>query len=295
MKINHIFYILVISLLVSCDCDEDTTPSYADQAVFEPLDTDMSETAQIRRDFYSTTGSYLLFTDTLRTVMSGIGVDGKPVARTELLDVMGYAMIGYGSTTKYIYDYITDPEEQREAVRLIQDNLVWRMGKALPFSFFLVNKIAHWDSSKKNYVADTKLLGVRAYAISLNEGEAFADPEAYFQNMIADMVRTKVQTMGEEELASFYDFSRQYYYEDKTAFGLPSTYSSDTEMWNYGFFTDVYGHSFPDSAYDLRAWLTAIITYSREQFEAKYGISAVMMNKYDALYGIVEDLGYVLQ
>ncbi|MCM1313309.1 MAG: hypothetical protein NC206_08020 [Bacteroides sp.] len=295
MKANYILVLLASSLLASCSKEEDTTPSYADQAVFAPLDSDMSETARIRRDFYETTGTYLLFTDTLRTVTSGIGFDGKPVEKTELLDVMGYAMIGYGSTTKYIYDYITDPEEQQMAVELIRENLIWRMGKALPYSFFLVNKITHWDSSKKSYVADTKLLGLRAYAISLNDGEAFADPDAYFNNMIADMVRTKVQTMGEEELASFYDISRSYYYEDKTEFGLPATYSSDTEMWNYGFFMDVYGHSFPDSAYDLRAWLTAVITYSREQFEAKYGTSAVMMSKFDALSGIVSDLGYVLQ
>lgn len=292
MKLNYIFYMIVLlPLFAGCDKSEDTTPSFADRNVFEPEDGDDSETAQIRRDFYAATGSYLLFTDSLRTVMSGVGADGSPIFKAELLDVMGYAMVGYGSTTKYEYGYITDPEAQREAVRLVREHLVWRMGKALPYAFFIVNSIKRRDSE----VYETKLLGLRAYAISLNNGEAFTDPETYFRSMIADMMRTKIQTMSEDELASFYDFSREYYYEDKTAFGLPATTSADAVMWNYGFFTDIYGKSFPDAAYDLRSWITAVATYSREQFEAKYGSSAKMMSKFDALAAIVEELGYVLR
>lgn len=296
MKIRIAFYILVLlPLLAACDKTEDVTPSLADSNVFEPAEDDCSETAQIRREFYHETGSYLLFTDTLRTVSSGFGLDGTAGMTTELLDVMGYAMVGYGSTTKYAYGYITDPQEQRDAVRLVREHLLWRMGRALPYSFLLVNSISYWDSSRKTDVYETKLLGMRAYVISLNEGAAFSDPEAYFGNMIADMVRTKILTMSEEELAAFYDFSREYYYEDKTAFGLPATYSSDATMWEYGFFKDVYGRSFPDSAYDLKAWISSVTAYSRERFEAIYGSSAVMMNKYDVMAGIIEDLGYVLR
>lgn len=295
MKKNYIIYALcLLSLFAGCNESEDTTPSLADQNAFEPEADDMSETAQIRRDFYNNTGSYLLFSDTLRTVANGISADGSAVVKTEMLDVMGYAMIGYGSSTKYVYDYITEPEAQREAVQLIQDHLIWRMGSALPYSFLLVNNISYWDSNKKINVYETKLLGLRAYAISLNDGAAFDDPDTYFRSMIADMVVTKVQTMTEDELADFYNFSNEYYNEYKTDHGVSTSTTTGAEIWAFGFF-NAYGTVFPTSANDLQSWLNIVVTNSRVQFEEKYGSSAVMMSKYNVLMKIIENLGYVLQ
>lgn len=295
MKINNILYaILIGSMLVGCSDSEDTTPSYADINVFEPAEDDNSETAQIRREFFNATGSYLLFSDTLRAVNRGTSTDGTVVTKPEMLDIMAYAMIGYGSRTQYYYEYITSPEEQREAMNLIKDHLVWRMGRALPYAFFIVNSISYKDD-KDNLVYETKQLGLRAYAISLNGGKAFEDPETYFSSMISDMVRTKVKTMSEDELAEFYDFSREYYYEYKEDFGLSATKYPDKEMWNYGFFTDVYKDLFPNSTSDLDLWLYYVTTLSREDFEAQYGSSSVMMAKYEVLAKIIEDLGYVLR
>lgn len=297
MKINNIICALFfLPLFVSCNDSEDTTPSYADQNVFEPAEDDNSETAQIRRNFYEATGSYLLFNDTLRTVSSGLSTSGEVILKTELLDVMGYAMIGYGNSREYVYDYITSPDAQREAVQLINEHLVWRMGKALPYSFFLVNNISYWDSSKKKNVYETKLLGLRAYAISLNDGAAYDDPETYFRSMIADMVMSKVQTMSEEELAAFYNISGNYYYEYKTDFGLTDKTTSSQDMWNFGFFNDTYGDLFPTYEDDLKLWVSKVTSMSREQFEALYGSAPVMMEKFNALKKIIEeDLGYVLQ
>lgn len=294
MKINYILYvILIVSVLTGCDNSEDTTPSLSDQNTFEPAGDDNSETAQIRREFYNSTGSYLLFNDTLRTVSSGTSASGSEMFKTEILDIMGYTMIGYGSSTKYVYGYITSPEEQRKAVELINDHLIWRMGKALPYAFFLVDNISYWDSSKKVNVYETKLLGLRAYAISLNGGAAFDDPETYFRGMINDMIRTKLLTMSDEELASFYKFSQEYYDEYKTDHGLSANVTSGTDLWEFGFIS-AYGTIFPSRSSDLQSWINIVTTNTREQFESKYN-SAVMLSKYDALTGIIEELGYVLQ
>ena len=295
MKTNYLYMILLsLPLFAGCDRSEDTTPSFAEQNVFVPADDDMSETAQIRRDFYNATGSYLLFNDTLRAV-STTSLNGSTILKNELLDVMGYAMIGNGSSTLYKYDYITDAEAQRDAVNLIRTHLLNRMGRALPYAFFIVNSISYYDSSKKTDVQTDKLLGLRAYAISMSDGKAYDDPETYFKGMITDMIRTKLLTMSDEELSPFYDYSREYYYEYKTDFGLPATKSPDADMWEFGFFTDIDTRLVPNNTSDLQSWIAAVTSYSREQFDAKYGSVPIMMNKYDALVSIIEDLGYVLE
>ena len=55
---------------ISCS-NEDISPSYADQNLFEPSSEDHSANAELQRNFYKETGSYLLFNDTLKKVQNG--------------------------------------------------------------------------------------------------------------------------------------------------------------------------------------------------------------------------------
>lgn len=297
-QIRHSFVgaLACLSLLFSaCSDSEDNTPSLADVNIFEPAPDDQSETAQIRREFFGLTGSYLLFTDTLRTIVSGQSLDGSATQRTELLDIMAYSMLGFGESTTYRYGYITSPDSQRMAADLVRTYLVPRLGKACPFSFLLLNRITQYDSSLRKDVGVSKLLGLRAYAISLADGEAYTQPDDYFRAMVGDMVRSKVQTLTAEDLDAFYAFSRSYYGEDESHFGLSTSRSADTEMYPFGFFSDVYYYRFPDASYDLRQWLAIVLTYTRDRFLQLYGSQPIMVGKYDALRAIItEDLGYVL-
>lgn len=267
-----------LGLGAGCSSSEDTTPSLADINQFEPSATDQSQTAQLRREFFAQTGSYLLFSDTL--------ADGR-----EMLDVMNYTMFGFGEHTAIRYGYITQPDSQRLAAELVCQHLVRRLGRARPYSFLLVNSIKTGSEEK----AESKLLGLRAYAISMNNGAAFNDPDTYFRAMVADMVRSKVQTLSTDQLSAFYAYSREYYSQDEDHFGLSTSHSQDTEMYPFGFFSDVYYDVFPDSSYDLRMWINAALVYTRDQFAALYGAYPIMMGKYDAMRGIIEnDLGYIL-
>lgn len=62
----RIFYLLALCVasmaMTACSEDEDLTPSYKDVNGFEPAADDNSATAQLRRDFFKETGSYLLLT-----------------------------------------------------------------------------------------------------------------------------------------------------------------------------------------------------------------------------------------
>ena len=290
-----ICYLALGTLLASCASDEDNTPSLADRNVFIPADDDQSPTAQLRRSFFQQTGSYLLFTDTLLTVENGRAIDGTLVSKTELLDVMGYSLPGdAASDYEYEYIYITDADARREAARLVADYLVPRMGRALPYAYMLVNGITYEDYNGR-LVTINKLLGLRAYVISMDNGAAQANPDNYFRQMVGDMVKDQIGRLSTVDMQSFYQFSNDYYMQYKEDFGLKPTRLDEKDVWKYGFFTDIYGEHFPYQDDDLKAWLNAVLTYSREQFETSYGSVPVMLNKYDALRSIIEnDLGFIL-
>ena len=242
-----LFAICISGVCVACGGEEDdTTPSYADVNGFAPADDDNSPTAQLRRDFYNQTGSYLLFKDTLITHTS----DG----RSELLDITYFIMgsIDWQSDYKYTYEYIEDIEQQRKAAEYVQKYLIKRLGKNTPYSFFLVNDL-HYDYYGRLRQRD-KVLGLRSYVISMGGGEAYDDPETYFGDMIVDIVKNSISRVPEELMNQFYAFSKDYYGND----------------------------------------LEAVLTMSPSEFEAEYGSSSVMMEKYALLRQIILDQGFEL-
>jgi hypothetical protein len=278
-----LFAICISGVCVACGGEEDdTTPSYADVNGFAPADDDNSPTAQLRRDFYNQTGSYLLFKDTLITHTS----DG----RSELLDITYFIMgsIDWQSDYKYTYEYIEDIEQQRKAAEYVQKYLIKRLGKNTPYSFFLVNDL-HYDYYGRLRQRD-KVLGLRSYVISMGGGEAYDDPETYFGDMIVDIVKNSISRVPEELMNQFYAFSKDYYGNDIDG------ELTDQEVWDLGMFyyieDDWWGNYFYYQSTDLSLWLEAVLTMSPSEFEAEYGSSSVMMEKYALLRQIVLDQGF---
>ena len=280
-----LFAICISGVCVACGGEEDdTTPSYADVNGFAPADDDNSPTAQLRRDFYNQTGSYLLFKDTLITHTS----DG----RSELLDITYFIMgsIDWQSDYKYTYEYIEDIEQQRKAAEYVQKYLIKRLGKNTPYSFFLVNDL-HYDYYGRLRQRD-KVLGLRSYVISMGGGEAYDDPETYFGDMIVDIVKNSISRVPEELMNQFYAFSKDYYGNDVEG------RLTDQEVWDLGMFyyieDDWWGNNFYYQNTDLSLWLEAVLTMSPSEFEAEYGSSSVMMEKYALLRQIILDQGFEL-
>lgn len=288
MRIAHnllltLFSFSIACLSVACGGEEDdTTPSYADINGFAPADDDNSPTAQLRRDFYNQTGSYLLFKDTLITRTS----DG----RSELLDITYFIMgsIDWQSDYEYTYEYIEDIEQQRKAAEYVQKYLISRLGKNTPYSFFLVNDL-HYDYYGRLRQRD-KVLGLRSYVISMGGGEAYEDPETYFGDMIVDIVKNSISRVPEEVMNQFYAFSKDYYGNDVEGS------LTDQEVWDLGMFyyieDDRWGNYFYYESTDLYLWLEAVLTMSPSEFEAEYGSSSVMMEKYTLLREIILNQGF---
>ena len=285
MKKIHILMSMLImtaTVLASCSDDEDTSPSNADYNGFAPAADDNSATAQLQREFYNETGVYLLFNDTL-TAANG--------EQPEMLDLGWNITDSYGYS--YIYKYITDIDSQRKAANGLKSTLLKRLGKSKPFSVLLVDDIAYKSNGRLKHI--TNLLGVRCYAFNLNDGEKLDDLDGFFSEMFKTIIKD-VLKRNTAMLDPFYAYSEQYYDEDLETFGWESL--TEQETWDLGFFEytedDYWGSYFPYKSSDLQAWIDKVTTMSRSEFEATYGSSATMMNKYETLVGIIGTFGIEL-
>lgn len=267
----------------SCsDNDEDTSPSYADINNFAPADDDQSPTAQLRRDFYKETGCYLFFDDNLTPTPDG---------KVEKLDV-AWSIIGMNDND-YMFDFITDIDEQREAATFVKQHLVKRLGRQKPYSFMLVNDISYYDYGWLEQT--TKVLGTRCYVISMSNGEAYEDPDGYFSDMMQDIV-TGVLEKNAEAMEPFYAYSNKYYGNYLEDLGMNEELT-DQEVWDLGMFSYInsyWGSYFVWKSTDFKNWLNAVFSMNREEFEEQYGSSATMMSKYDTLMGIITGFGFII-
>lgn len=283
MKKIHILLAMLMTSamgLTSCSDDEDTTPSFADINGFAPAADDNSATAQLQREFYNETGVYLLFNDTL-TAENG--------AKPELLD-LGWTLSDlYGYN--YSYKYITDIEAQRQAAEVVKTHVVDRLGDAKPFSILLADDVSYLYNGMARH--STMVLGTRCYAFNLDDGHALDDPDAFFGDLFISMVQGILDKYT-TELQPFYDISAEYYGEYIDEFGLSDP--TEEELWDYGFFeyNDMWGYFYYESS-DLKLWVNKVISMSRAEFEATYGSSATMMNKYEALVSVIKKIGIKLK
>lgn len=283
----------------SCE-KEDVTPSNADVNYFEPSAQDNSATATIRRNFFNETSAYLLFNDTLRYNQTGVDDYGNPIADFETVDVE-YPFIGVSAySRKYVYDYITDPAEQKMLADMLREKLAKPLGKALPYSFLLVNKITTyewnngaWELFVPGYYSDevanpAYLLGTRCYAISTSEGEALTNPD-YFTSIIADIVYSKVMKKTDPLLDEFESYVSHLY------LGFKSDYvTNDDAARRLGLWQDynIYYWATEDS--DILYFVTAVMSYTLEMVEEDMADYPLVIERFKIMQQIISNLGVEL-
>lgn len=278
---------VALSMLTACGGENDLTPSNADVNGFAPAADDNSATAQLRNAFYKATGIFLLFNDTLTST----DTKGRP----ELFDAT-YAMIGSVSNSQdYRYSYITDVADQQRFSEAVKTYLLNKLGKARPFSFLLVN-----DISYVNYNGSTKhvdyLLAPRGYVLSTDNGQMYDDPEGYFSDMLANIVVDKFERQASAVTDPFYAYGKTLYGNDLNDHDIDAT--EENVEWQYGFlekfesFWSATDYYFPDRQRDLQDWVNVVLTMTRDEFVAKYGSQQVMVNKFDTIKGIIEQMGF---
>lgn len=299
MKKNRFYIALGVVLLgfIACTDEEDTSPSYADQNLFAPSEGDHSEMAEFKRNFYKETGAYLLFNDTLSKEQNGTDAYGNPIWNTELVD-LSYSVIGEATSYIYTCKYIADLEKRKVATNLIKEKLAVRLGKAVPYSFLIVDSITTWKNNNgiweiANGYLDIphpiQILGTRCYAISTNGDAGYAD-EDYFNAIFKIIVVNKLQRLSADKLSAFYSYGEKYYQMDKIYFDFPRGVD-DNLARSLGFWKDYNYYYLALKQFDLEYFSDAVCTYSPSEVEKMMAGYPLVIERFNILREVIKSMG----
>lgn len=301
-----IFYIACIAIIsgfASCANQEDTSPSYADQNLFAPSDEDHSATADLQRNFYKETGAYLLFNDTLKKVKNGTDAYGNPIWNTEMVDVE-YPFIGDISSYTYTYKYIRSVDQQNKVADLIKEKLAKRLGKAVPYSFLIVDSITTWvnnngvleilqeDSWDGTVPHPTQVLGTRCYAVSTSGDTGFQDPN-YFTTIFSQIVLNKLRRLNPDKLSKFYSYGESYYQVDKSDLGMEYAVN-DSIARSLGFWQDYNYYYLALKDTDLEYFSNAACTYSESEVKEMMAAFPIVIERFELIRNVIKSMGIKL-
>lgn len=294
MKKNYYILILCLLSLVACSKEEKLTPSGAKENYFAVPEDATDAESVLRRDFYEQHRVHLLFNDTLYHELEGYYPDGTPYYNTELLDIR-YSMTSQ-DMTEMVYEYLTDIDEQRKAVEIVENYILPHLGDGfLPYSMFLTR-----DLQTLQYgvllTPITYYEGERCFAI--NAGNMIDATEDEIQSKCNDIFYSLVyskMTLKTTALEDFYAYGTPYYSQMLSNWGI-STFPTAEElqyMNSLGFLNDeLLFLLFPSKSRDLENYLKAIFYDTEDNFKAMYAAYPVILEKYDILKEIIEELGF---
>nr|WP_320057599.1 hypothetical protein [uncultured Bacteroides sp.] len=301
MKKNRFYIALGVVLLgfTACTDEEDTSPSYADQNLFAPSEGDHSEMAEFKRNFHKETGAYLLFNDTLSKEQNGTDAYGNPIWNTELVDLT-YPVIGESTSYRYTYKYVEKFENRKLVANLIKEKLAVRLGKAVPYSFLIVDSITTWRNNNgmweivPTYLSGvtphpTQVLGTRCYAISTSGDTGYED-EDYFVSIFKQIVLNKLQRLSADKFSLFYSYGENYYGVDKLDLDFPREVN-DSLARSLGFWKDYNSYYFAFQQYDLEDFSNAVCTYSPSEVNEMMAEYPLVIEKFNVLREIIKSMG----
>ena len=285
------------TMVAACSSEDDPVVSYENPATFfQPADSDTTQTAQLRRDFFKQTGCYLLFNDTLQHKFLGYDAGGNAQYFNETVDMTYNVGQTSPSTTNYVYTYITSLKDQQTVVQFLNDYILNHMtDKMRPYSFFLVNQITGYDPNtlkvtlRPYSMSNQRCTAVACnYLLSRNRSDAqklnFANTVLY--SMIGQMAQNNTNAF-----TTFYSYSQQYYGVSFSDVGI-SNVTTDV-LRKYGFLSSSSSIvMFPSKETDLYAYVVQTLQYSESEIEKKYAGYDVVLSKFAEVRKVLIELGY---
>ena len=298
-----IFLYVLIGLLWGCQ-EEDLNLS-DEINHFLPDENATDVTSQLRREFFETTGCYLLFNDTLRHEYVGESADGYPVYETEMLE-MGWIPLGSNTSIDLGFEYIIVEERQSDVYEFLVNNLYPYMENAMPYSILAVNNIIQYEEDYDDNIIETSLSSYansRCTALSFADLREANDWDAFAQDFCCELILgnfggnpTYYYEGGDAE--AFFDINSWDYGYRKSGYDIVNTdrWTGDPEeymaqLYDLGFIEDTDNAYLPEAKEDGIAYIRTCLTMTDEEFRAKFGAYEVVMEKYEIIKPLVDATG----
>lgn len=298
MKLINKFLIIGTALaalgFTSCtDSEDEPLPGPKMENFFEVPDGDNSPEAQLRRDFFSKTGIYLVFNDVLAEY-----TDDHGNKKTETID-FNWNLTGNRSNT-YRFTYLDNYEDKKQVVEAMEKYLIPYInipgGQFKPYSFFIANTIEMYRSSRwrpQTFVQCWRSMGLPAEDwIGLSEEEA-KDQGRIILRGIIDAVLDEYS----DELNEFFAPVRDLQGAD--IIEIIEDWDSENPdldaIYNLGYMgysaSSYWGDSFYYGARDLSMFKDAIFNQTEAEFMEEWGNYPLVVQRYNILKQVIVDMG----
>ncbi|HCD92049.1 MAG TPA: hypothetical protein DEQ93_02155 [Odoribacter splanchnicus] len=296
---------LVLFSCFSCKEEDDIVPNPPMTNLFAPADGANDPTSELRRQFYTETGCYLLFTDTLKHEYTGVDAYGNALYNTELLDLT----YGITSTVRWAFAFtnLPDYEEQKNAVELLKTYVLPALNKRYyPYSFLLIDNLraSAWyveegatdaEGFWGEFSEQSYYIGTRAIAISISKLQQ--NPEEFLQLLQQNIINNY---LSYDKLVEFYEPGKDWYgfHDYTTAFYSEEAFIEATGILAY-YYEDPWDEGEEpwleayDRNSDLDRYIDWILNHTEEDFENQYGDYAIVMKKYDIVKQLLIDGGFL--
>ncbi len=284
----------IVLTMGSCSKEDTPTPQFHSPAsFFMPADTATDATSQMRREFYSNTGSYLLFNDTIQNKYVGTDINGDPVYSVETL-ALGYSIGSTAtSTNTYTFTYLTDYEQRKAMTDYLNEYVIYHFtGKVKPFSYFLCNTISirYVNGATSTPYASAGQRGVAVATSYLLKKNRTDKQKKTYANSILNIIIAQMANNYSEYFTGFYSYSSAYYGVYWTYYGT----DRETTLAKLGFIgIGTYTISTPSQEDDLEQYSLATLQYTPEEWEKKYADYPVVIKKYNLVRSVLTELGFV--
>ncbi len=274
---KYILYIGCILLLGSSSCqkEDELTPSGADQDYFLPENSENSQEADLRRDFYEATGVRIIFSNILR-------IKNEDTIKVDYL---------YNFAVNYSYKHVSEDyeslEEKQLAVNFLESNILNRIGKiGSPYSIYPLKKLQYTDYY--GVVYDVEIINsLKTTAICLGDINALSETEkrAFVNNILSEYIGNKLLSNYREMLDDFFAVSTEKFYEDWSYM-----YPTFTETDQINGFVDVPDNWDPITRkFDVTTFLKYMLQTSEEDFRATYGSYDKIIQKMEILNTLLKE------
>jgi hypothetical protein len=285
-------------LLGSCGSEDTPEVSFVNPSIyFQPADSDLSQTAALRRTFYQQTGCFLLFNDTLQHRLLGTDINGDNQYFTETVDMTYNVGQTNTSSTSYTYTYLSTYDEQKQVVDFLNNYVLNHLTKQIrPFSFFICRQIVgvnNLGTTLRPYAASNQRCTAIAAYYLLQRERTEEQKLNYAKTIINAMIGQMAQN-NSDDFTTFYSYSGKYYGANFSAAGITTSSITTDQLRKLGFLSSATGLSYlPSQDTDITAYTLLVLQYTDAQIQSMYTNYDIIIKKAAEMRSTLIKLGYV--
>ncbi len=296
--VGMLLSLTAVFLFGSCGSEDAPEVNYVNPSVyFQPADSDLSQTAVLRRTFYQQTGCFLLFNDTLQHRLLGTDINGDQQYFTETVDMTYNVGQTNTSTTSYTYTYLSTYDEKKQIVDFLNTYVLNHMTKQIrPFSFFICRQIIgvnNLGTSLRPYAtSNQRCTAIAAYYL-LQRERTEEQKLNYAKTIINAMIGQMAQN-NSNAFTTFYSYSGKYYSANFSAAGITTSSITTDQLRKLGFLSSAASLTYlPSQDTDLTAYTLLVLQYTDAQIQSMYADYDIIIKKATEMRSTLIKLGYV--